>query len=99
MHQVTTPSLIIHGDDDWYSSYNQSLIFYTGLRDVGKAPVRFISYPGRGHEYFDPWGQRARYNGKIGWMQKYVNGIDWQLPERPWSGESSSIFPGCRDGE
>ncbi|MEM7316738.1 MAG: S9 family peptidase, partial [Planctomycetota bacterium] len=82
VHQVTTPSLIIHGDDDWYSSYNQSLIFYTGLRDVGKAPARFISYPGRGHEQFDPWAQRARYSEEIGWLQKYVNQIDWSLPTR-----------------
>ncbi len=82
VQNVTTPSLIIHGDDDWYSSYNQSLIFYTGLRDIGKAPVRFISYPGRGHEQFDPWAQRARYAEEVRWMQKYVNGVDWPLPTR-----------------
>ena len=82
VQNVTTPTLIIHGDADWYSSYNQSLIFFTGLRDLGKAPVRFISYPGRGHERFDPWGQRARYVEEIRWMQKYVNGVDWQPPAR-----------------
>ncbi len=79
---VTTPTLIIHGDEDWYSSYNQSLIFYTALRDIGKAPARFVSYPGRGHEQFDPWAQRARYDEEVRWMQKYVNGLDWRLPVR-----------------
>ncbi len=82
VQNVTTPTLIIHGDDDWYSSYNQSLIFFTGLRDIGKAPVRFVSYPGRGHEKFDPWGQRARYVEEIRWIEKYVNGVDWQPPTR-----------------
>ena len=78
VENVTTPTLIFHGDEDWYSSYNQSLIFYTGLRDIGKAPVRFISFPGRGHEELDPWAQRARYVEEVRWMQKFVNGIDWQ---------------------
>ncbi len=82
VQNVTTPTLIIHGDADWYSSYNQSLIFFTGLRDIGKAPVRFISYPERGHERFDPWGQRARYVEEIRWMQKYVNRVDWRPPAR-----------------
>ena len=81
VENVITPTLIFHGDDDWYSSYNQSLIYYTGLRDIGKAPVRFISFPGRGHEELDPWAQRARYVEEVRWLQKYVNGIDWQPPE------------------
>ena len=55
--------------------------FNTALRDIGKAPVRFIGYPGRGHEEFDPWGQRARYSEEIRWMEKYVNGIDWRPPD------------------
>jgi len=82
VQNVTTPSLIIHGDDDWFSSYNQSLIFFTGLRDIGKAPARFISYPGGGHEKFEPWGQRARYKEEISWFQKYVNEVEWQAPAR-----------------
>ena len=82
VQNVTTPTLILHGDEDWYSSYNQSLIFFTALRDIGKAPVRFISYPGIGHEIFDPWGQRARYAEEIQWMEKYVNDVDWQPPAR-----------------
>ncbi len=72
--KVTTPTILFHGDDDWYSSYNQSLLFYTGLRDVGKAPTRFISFPDRGHEIFDPWAQRARYREETSWIRKYLGG-------------------------
>jgi dipeptidyl aminopeptidase/acylaminoacyl peptidase len=82
VQNITMPSLIIHGDDDWYSSNNQNLIFYTGLRDIGEVPARFVSYPGRGHEQFDPWAQRARNAEEVRWMQKHVGGVDWQLPTR-----------------
>jgi dipeptidyl aminopeptidase/acylaminoacyl peptidase len=76
IQNVTTPSILFHGDDDWYSSYNQSLIFFTGLKDIGKAPVRFVSFPGRGHDLLDPWAQQFRYNEEIKWMQKYVQNME-----------------------
>jgi dipeptidyl aminopeptidase/acylaminoacyl peptidase len=76
VQNVTTPTILFHGDDDWYSSYNQSLIFFTGLRDIGKAPVRFVSFPGRGHDLLDPWAQQFRFNEEIKWMQKYVQKIE-----------------------
>lgn len=75
VQNVTTPTIIFHGDDDWYSSYNQSLIWFTGLRDIGKAPTRFISYPGRGHDAFDPWAQKSRYDEEAAWFKKYVDGL------------------------
>jgi len=80
IQNITTPAILFHGDDDWYSSYNQSLIFFTGLKDIGKAPVRFVSFPGRGHDLLDPWAQRFRYIEEIKWMQKYVQNIKW----KPW---------------
>jgi len=73
---VVTPAILFHGDDDWYSSYNQSLIFFTGLKSIGKAPVRFVSFPGRGHDFLDPWAQKFRYTEEIKWMQKYVQNIE-----------------------
>jgi dipeptidyl aminopeptidase/acylaminoacyl peptidase len=76
VQNVTTPTILFHGDDDWYSSYNQSLIFFTGLRDIGKAPVRFVSFPGRGHDLLDPWAQKFRYDEEIKWMLKYVRKIE-----------------------
>jgi dipeptidyl aminopeptidase/acylaminoacyl peptidase len=72
IQNVVTPAILFHGDDDWYSSYNQSLIFFTGLKSIGKAPVRFVSFPGRGHDFLDPWAQKFRYTEEIKWMQKYV---------------------------
>jgi len=80
VQNVTTPAILFHGDDDWYSSYNQSLIFFTGIRDIGKAPVRFVSFPGRGHDLFDPWAQRFRYIEEIRWFQKHVKKEEW----KPW---------------
>jgi dipeptidyl aminopeptidase/acylaminoacyl peptidase len=76
VQNVTTPAILFHGDDDWYSSYNQSLIFFTGLKDIGKVPVRFVSFPGRGHDLLDPWAQKFRYKEEIKWMQKYVQNME-----------------------
>lgn len=76
VQNVTTPAILFHGDDDWYSSYNQSLIFFTGIKNIGKAPVRFVSFPGRGHDLLDPWAQQFRYIEEIKWMQKYVQNIE-----------------------
>jgi dipeptidyl aminopeptidase/acylaminoacyl peptidase len=76
VQNVTTPAILFHGDDDWYSSYNQSLIFFTGIKNIGKAPVRFVSFPGRGHNLLDPWAQQFRYIEEIKWMQKYVQNIE-----------------------
>lgn len=76
VQNVTTPAILFHGDDDWYSSYNQSLIFFTGIKNIGKAPARFVSFPGRGHDFLDPWAQQFRYNEEIKWMQKYVQNIE-----------------------
>jgi dipeptidyl aminopeptidase/acylaminoacyl peptidase len=76
VQNVTTPAILFHGNDDWYSSYNQSLIFFTGIKNIGKAPVRFVSFPGRGHDLLDPWAQRFRYIEEIKWMQKYVQKIE-----------------------
>lgn len=44
-----TPTLILHGDDDPRIPVSQGLELYRGLKLHGKAPVRFVRYPGEGH--------------------------------------------------
>jgi dipeptidyl aminopeptidase/acylaminoacyl peptidase len=51
-----TPTLILHGDDDPRIPVSQGLELYRGLKLHGKAPVRFVRYPGEGH------GNRKNYN-------------------------------------
>lgn len=77
---VTTPTILLHGDRDLVSTANQSMMFFTALKDIGKAPVRYVRFPREPHGFREPRHQRARDIEEIRWMQKYVMGIDWT----PW---------------
>ena len=77
---VTTPTILLHGDRDLVSTANQSMMFFTALKDIGKAPVRYVRFPREPHGFREPRHQRARDVEEIRWMQKYVMGIDWT----PW---------------
>ena len=77
---VTTPTLLLHGERDQVSTAQQSLMFFTALEDIGKAPVRYVSFPREPHGFREPRHQRQRDIEEIKWMQKYVMGIDW----KPW---------------
>jgi len=48
-HMSKTPTLILHGDDDPRIPVSQGLELYRALKLHGKAPVRFVRYPGEGH--------------------------------------------------
>lgn len=77
---VTTPTLLLHGERDLVSTANQALMFFTALKDIGKAPVRYVHFPREPHGFREPRHQRRRDIEEIKWMQKYVMGIDW----KPW---------------
>ena len=48
LHKVTTPLLMMHGDNDTAVPFEQSIELFTGLRRAGKK-VWFLEYPGAGH--------------------------------------------------
>jgi dipeptidyl aminopeptidase/acylaminoacyl peptidase len=77
---VTTPTLLLHGDRDLVSTPNQALMFFTALKDIGKAPVRYVRFPREPHGFREPRHQRTRDIEEIRWVQKYVQGLDW----KPW---------------
>jgi len=78
---VKTATLILHGGEDKTSSVGQSIMFFTALRDIGKAPVRYIKFPRQGHGVRDPRLSRILNIEEIKWMQKYVRRIAWE----PWN--------------
>lgn len=79
---VRTPIILLHGDRDLVSTPNQAMIFFTALKDIGKAPVRYVRFPREPHGFREPRHERTRDIEEIGWMQKYVMGIDWEPWER-----------------
>ena len=77
---VTTPTLLLHGARDLVSTPNQAMMFFHALKEIGKAPVRYINFPREPHGFREPRHQRRRDMEEIKWMQKYIRGIDW----KPW---------------
>jgi len=80
VRNVTTPTIIFHGARDETSSVGQSLMFFTALRDIGKAPVRYIKFPRQRHGIEEPRLERVHLIEEIRWFKKYIDGIEWE----PW---------------
>ena len=79
---VTTPTLLLHGERDLVSTPNQAMMFFTALKDIGKTPVRYVSFPREPHGFREPRHERTRDIEEIKWMQTYVMGVDWEPWER-----------------
>jgi len=80
---VTTPTLLIHGMNDRTDTEQQSMMFFTALKDIGKAPVRYLRFPREPHGFREPRHQRRRDTEEIRWMQEHVLGQDWSPATRP----------------
>lgn len=50
---VTTPTLLLHGDEDDVSTVNQAIRWYTALR-ARDVPVRLVRFPRQGHGIDEP---------------------------------------------
>ncbi|MGD8538919.1 MAG: S9 family peptidase [Candidatus Aminicenantes bacterium] len=79
---VRTPTILFHGGKDTTSSVNQSLMYFTALRDIGKIPVRYIKFPRQGHGIEEPRHRRIHLIEEIRWFKKYIEGIEWKPLER-----------------
>jgi dipeptidyl aminopeptidase/acylaminoacyl peptidase len=80
--KARTPLLIAGGTDDKRVHPSQSLQLYRALKLVGKAPVRYVRYPGEGHGNAraasrDDYGRRL-----MRWMDHFVKEKKTDLP--PW---------------
>ena len=82
VQSVETPTILFHGGEDTTSSVNQSLMYFTALRDIGKIPVRYIKFPRQGHGIKEPRLRRIHLVEEIRWFKKYVDGEDWIPWER-----------------
>ncbi len=80
---VETPTLILHGINDRTDTEQQSMMFFTALRDQGKT-VRYIKFPREPHGFREPRHQRTRDIEEIKWIQEHVLGVDWT----PWEREA-----------
>ena len=87
---VTTPSLILHGQDDQRCPLAQGELWYARLRDLG-VETEMVVYPGGSHLFIlnGPLCHRQDYNQRV---------VDWVLGHLPvdGSGPSEATSPAPR---
>jgi dipeptidyl aminopeptidase/acylaminoacyl peptidase len=83
---ITTPTLIIHGMNDTTDTEPQSMMLFNAIKDIGKAPVRYLRAPREPHGFREPRHQRQRDIEEIRWMKKHVLGEEWT----PWKRASDA---------
>jgi dipeptidyl aminopeptidase/acylaminoacyl peptidase len=79
--KVTTPTLLLHGEQDETCTIGQSMMFYQGLKDRG-VTSRFIRFPREPHGFREPHHIRMRDAEEISWLMKHTRGIDWKAADR-----------------
>ncbi len=80
-----TPTLILHGDDDPRIPVSQGLELYRGLKIHGKAPVRFVRYPGEGH------GNIKNIN-RYDYLVRTLEWFEFYLIKNPGSREMPALY-------
>jgi len=72
LHEVTTPTLIVCGEDDWNMPVQNSEQLYIALRRQG-VPAQLVVYPEQGHSLSVPSYERDLYERYLGWLGRYLD--------------------------
>ena len=73
VRKVETPILLLHGEADVRCPVDQSEMYYTALKRLGKEAV-FVRYPGQFHGLVKPSYVQDRWLRTIGWFDHYLKG-------------------------
>jgi dipeptidyl aminopeptidase/acylaminoacyl peptidase len=71
VHHVTTPTLVLCGENDWNVPLSQSENLYQSLRRLG-VPTELIIYPGQSHGIRLPSFQKDRYERYLAWFDRFL---------------------------
>lgn len=71
---VTTPTLILHGEEDKRVPITQAYEFYNALKRQGRI-VKMVVYPRMPHSPREPKHMLDAMNRTIQWFDKYVRGV------------------------
>lgn len=66
-----TPTLVIHGEQDYRVPYTEGLAMYTALQRQG-VPSRLVIFPDEGHWILKPQNSEFWYGEVLGWLAKYL---------------------------
>jgi len=71
LDKVTTPTLVVGGEEDWNMPILNSEQLYLVLRRRG-IPTQLVVYPGQGHSLSVPSYERDLYERYLDWLDKYL---------------------------
>jgi len=71
LDKVTTPTLVVCGEDDWNMPVQNSEQLYIALRRQG-VPAQLVVYPEQGHSLAVPSYERDLYERYLGWLARYL---------------------------
>ncbi len=74
LERVKTPTIIFHGSEDRQVPRDQGWEYYRALQQIGKAPVRFLWFPGQPHSLQKVTHQLRKMKEEIAWFDKYLFG-------------------------
>jgi dipeptidyl aminopeptidase/acylaminoacyl peptidase len=66
-----TPTLVIHGEQDYRVPYNQGLELFTALQ-IQKVPSKLLLYPDEGHWVLKPQNSLLWYKTFVEWLDSWV---------------------------
>jgi dipeptidyl aminopeptidase/acylaminoacyl peptidase len=75
VENVKTPILIEHQEGDLRCPVDQGMAWYSAIKYLNRAPVRFVTYPGEFHGMSrngKPWNRIHRLNEITGWFAQYL---------------------------
>lgn len=71
VEKITTPTLIMGGEEDWNVPIINSEHLYQALRQLGRT-TELVVYPGQHHGISKPSYQKDLYERYLAWYDKYV---------------------------
>jgi dipeptidyl aminopeptidase/acylaminoacyl peptidase len=70
--KVTTPTLIMFGEEDKRVPVEQGWMYYRALQQSGNTPVRFVLFPGEGHGPSKQVYLKRAFEEELDWLDKYL---------------------------
>jgi dipeptidyl aminopeptidase/acylaminoacyl peptidase len=73
--EVTTPTLVIHAEEDHRCPIEQGEQWYVALKSLGRADTAFLRVPGEGHELSRsgrPDRRIARLDAIVAWFEEHA---------------------------
>lgn len=73
-HQVQTPTLVLHSEEDLRCPFEQAQRYFQTLKRAGKE-VEMLAFPGENHELSrsgTPWHRTQRFDAILEWWDRYL---------------------------